>query len=98
MSKLMLERQRALYDDQTRDQFLVLTDVPETETSKLNDDAHEEDKLARICYNEGTQVLIVKLMAEGSHCIASRHFGFLIYDELGLWTFLILSFGLVQSK
>jgi hypothetical protein len=38
----MRDRQTALYSDQARNQFLVFTNVPESEASKLSDDVYEE--------------------------------------------------------
>lgn len=70
----MRERQIALHSDhQTRDQFLVFTDVPECEASRLSDGDYEERKLPHVHYDEVSRVLVIKIMAEGSHFRASGY-------------------------
>ena len=54
-------RQRALQQDQTRDQYLVFTSVPPAQSSRLSDDRSRTSKYSRFFYNAETGILIAKV-------------------------------------
>ncbi|KAL4983783.1 hypothetical protein BDW68DRAFT_168186 [Aspergillus falconensis] len=75
-------RQRALQQDQTRDQYLVFTSVPPAQSSKLSDDRARTSKYCRFSFNAETGLLITKVMPSPAHELAIRSFDFLISLEL----------------
>ncbi|KAL1966543.1 hypothetical protein VTN77DRAFT_4465 [Rasamsonia byssochlamydoides] len=82
LRKRLEDRRLALETDKTRNHFLVFTNVPEHEVARLDNGSSRASKFARLSYNTVTQILIVKVMPRPEHDIASREFGYCIYDEV----------------
>ncbi|EAW13241.1 uncharacterized protein ACLA_016870 [Aspergillus clavatus NRRL 1] len=74
--------QRALQQDQTRDQYLVFTSVPPKQLSKLSSEWSRTSKSSRFFTNAETRILIVKFMPGPAHELAIRRFDLLISLEL----------------
>ncbi|KAL5332410.1 hypothetical protein BJX70DRAFT_384225 [Aspergillus crustosus] len=75
-------RQRALQQDQTRDQYLVFTSVPPAQSSKLSDDRSRTSKYCRFSFNAETGILIAKVIPNPAHELTIRSFDLLISLEL----------------
>ncbi|KAJ5562787.1 hypothetical protein N7535_002767 [Penicillium sp. DV-2018c] len=75
-------RRRALEQDQTRDQYLVFTSVPQAQSSRLSDDLSRSSKYSRFFFNAETGTLIAKVMPDRAHEFAIRSFDEMISLEL----------------
>lgn len=82
LQKSLELRQRALHQDQTRDQYLVFTSVPPAQFFRLSDDRSRTSKYCRFCFNAETGILIAKVMPNPAHELAIRSFDLLIFLEL----------------
>jgi hypothetical protein len=82
LQKSLERRQRALQQDQTRDQYLVFTSVPPAQSSRLSDDRLRTSKYSRFFFNAETGILIAKIMPNPAHQLAIRSFDSLISLEL----------------
>ncbi|KAI9375971.1 hypothetical protein BJX61DRAFT_24291 [Aspergillus egyptiacus] len=74
--------QHMLQQDKIRDQYLVFTSVPLTQSSELSDDQSRTSKYCRFSFNLKTGTLIAKLMPGPAHELAGRSFDLLISQEL----------------
>jgi hypothetical protein len=81
LQKPLEHRQRALQQDQTRNQYLVFTSVPPAQHSRLSDD-RRTSKNIRLLYNTETRILIAKVIPNPAHQLAIRSFDLLISLEL----------------
>lgn len=82
LQKVLEHRQKALQQDQTRDQYLVFTSVPPAQSSKLSDDRSRTSKYSRFSFNAESGILIAKVMPSPAHELAIRLFDSLISLEL----------------
>ncbi|KAJ5082333.1 hypothetical protein N7532_011376 [Penicillium argentinense] len=82
LTKSLERRQRALQQDQTRDQYLIFTSVPPAQSSRLSDDRSRTSKYSRFFFNAETGILIAKVMPNAAHELAIRSFDSLISLEL----------------
>ncbi|KAL2822992.1 hypothetical protein BJX63DRAFT_376029 [Aspergillus granulosus] len=82
LQKVLEHRHRALYQDQTRDQYLVFTSVPPAQYSKLSDERLRISKFCRFSLNTETGIVIVKVTANPAHELAIGAFDSLVFLEL----------------
>ncbi|KAH8705065.1 hypothetical protein BGW36DRAFT_353490 [Talaromyces proteolyticus] len=79
LKSLLRSRQAALYEDKTREQFVVVSKFPPSSLSKLDENFF---KFVRLSYNKNTQLAVFKVMYGTAHELACREFLYCIYDEL----------------
>jgi hypothetical protein len=82
LRKSLEQHRQALYDGQTRDQYLVFKPVPPAVASELSDDASPTSKYCRFSFNAETGILIARICPSNAHERAKRTFDMLIFREL----------------
>ncbi|CAG7962091.1 unnamed protein product [Penicillium salamii] len=82
LQKSLERRQRALEQDQTRDQYLVITSVSPMQAFRLSDERSPTSKYCRFFFNTETGILIAKVKLNFAHEVAIGHFSLLINLEL----------------
>ncbi|CAG8214150.1 unnamed protein product [Penicillium salamii] len=82
LQKSLERRQRALEQDQTRDQHLIFTSVPPVQASRLSDERSRTSKYCRFFFNAETGILIAKVKLNFAHELAISLFEEVITFEL----------------
>ncbi|KAJ5226216.1 hypothetical protein N7468_007441 [Penicillium chermesinum] len=82
LQRSMEYRRQALYEDRTRDQYLVFTSVPAAQACRLSDERSETSKYCRLFFNTKTGTLIAKVRPENVYELAIRSFDMLVFYAL----------------